>query len=53
MVPAAEAAVAAAAMTDAVVEAVVTVGAEPEWVEYWDESAGASYFFNTITQVIL
>lgn len=22
-----------------------------EWVEYWDESAGASYFFNTITQV--
>lgn len=26
-------------------------GAE-EWVEYWDESAGASYFYNTITQVI-
>lgn len=22
-----------------------------EWVEYWDESAGASYFFNTVTQV--
>lgn len=22
-----------------------------EWVEYWDESAGASYFFNTATQV--
>eukprot|EP00752_Nemacystus_decipiens_P014984 g13342.t1 len=21
-----------------------------EWVEYWDESAGASYFFNTVTQ---
>ncbi|CAB1107585.1 unnamed protein product [Ectocarpus sp. CCAP 1310/34] len=25
-----------------------TAGAE--WVEYWDESAGASYFFNTVTQ---
>lgn len=24
-----------------------------EWVEYWDESAGASYFFNTVTQVWL
>lgn len=22
-----------------------------EWVEYWDESAGATYFYNTITQV--
>lgn len=22
----------------------------PEWIEYWDESAGASYFFNTLTQ---
>lgn len=24
-----------------------------EWVEYWDESAGASYYFNTVTQVII
>lgn len=26
-------------------------GPGAEWVEYWDESAGASYFFNTVTQV--
>ncbi|CAM9871709.1 unnamed protein product, partial [Sphacelaria rigidula] len=26
-------------------------GTTSEWVEYWDESAGASYYFNTITQV--
>lgn len=32
--------------------AVVPAGAGGgDWVEYWDESAGASYFFNTITQV--
>lgn len=24
-----------------------------EWVEYWDESAGASYYYNTITQVTI
>lgn len=28
-------------------------GAGREWVEYWDESAGASYYFNTVTQVII
>lgn len=25
-------------------------GAE-EWIEYWDESAGASYFYNAVTKV--
>lgn len=29
----------------------VVVPVASEWVEYWDESAGASYFFNTVTQV--
>lgn len=24
-----------------------------EWVEYWDESAGASYYYNTVTQVMV
>ncbi|CAM9785219.1 unnamed protein product, partial [Choristocarpus tenellus] len=26
------------------------LGEGAEWVEYWDESAGASYYFNTVTQ---
>ena len=24
---------------------------DPKWVEYWDESTDASYFYNTVTQV--
>lgn len=30
-----------------------TGGGGSEWVEYWDESAGASYYYNTITQVTI
>lgn len=33
------------------VESDAVVAGAAEWVEYWDESAGASYFFNTVTQV--
>lgn len=37
--------------TGGAVVASTGVAAGVEWVEYWDESAGASYFFNTVTQV--
>eukprot|EP00903_Cladosiphon_okamuranus_P009886 g9390.t1 len=35
---------------DAAVASTGVVATGVEWVEYWDESAGASYFFNTVTQ---